>query len=75
MCGESASQAAREDSHEQKKYDETGIVVSSCKHCVVPYAINMFKGESWTHRGKWGETAVGKNAQIGFLCHSIALAT
>nr|CAH0102768.1 unnamed protein product [Daphnia galeata] len=26
MCGESAFQAAREDSHEQKKYDETGIV-------------------------------------------------
>jgi hypothetical protein len=49
MCGGSAFKAAREDSNEQKKYDETGLVVSSCKHCVVPYAINMFKGESWTH--------------------------
>ena len=38
--------AAREDSNVEKKYDETGLVVSSCKHCIVSYAINMFKGES-----------------------------
>ena len=49
MCGGSTFKAAREDSSEQKKYDETGLIISSCKHCIVPYAINMFKGESWTH--------------------------
>jgi hypothetical protein len=26
------------------------------------------------HRGEWGEMAVGQNAQIDFVCYSIALA-
>ena len=26
-------------------------------------------------RGEWGEMAVGQNAQIDFVCYSIALAT
>ncbi|XP_045028462.1 uncharacterized protein LOC116923942 [Daphnia magna] len=41
MCGGSAFKAAGEDSNENKKYDETGIVISSCKHCIVPYAISL----------------------------------
>lgn len=49
MCGGSVFKAAREDSNKAKMYDETGLVVSSCKHCVVSCAINMFKGESFTH--------------------------
>ena len=27
------------------------------------------------YRGEWGEMAVGQNAQIDFVCYSIALAT
>ncbi|KAK4028155.1 hypothetical protein OUZ56_017415 [Daphnia magna] len=69
MCGGSAFKAAREDSNEQKKYDETGLVVSSCKHCVVPYAINMFKGESWTHTAFMHNEAMKSNAK--FFCYDV----
>ncbi|KAK4017586.1 hypothetical protein OUZ56_033200 [Daphnia magna] len=71
MCGGSAFKAAREDSNEQKKYDETGLVVSSCKHCVVPYAINMFKGESWTHTAFMHNEAMKSNAK--FFCYDVIL--
>jgi hypothetical protein len=69
MCGGSAFQAAREDSHEQKKYDETGLVVSSCNHCIVPYAINMFKGESWTHTAFMHHEAWKSKAT--FFCYDV----
>ena len=49
MCGGSVFKAAKEDSNAVAKYDETGLVVSTCKHWVVHCAINMFKGESFTH--------------------------
>ena len=67
MCGGSAFKAAREDSNELKKYDETGLVISSCKHCIVPYAINMFKGESWTHTAFMHNEAMKNNAK--FFCY------
>jgi hypothetical protein len=69
MCVGSAFKAAREDSNEQKKYDETGLVVSSCKHCVVPYAINMFNGESWTHTAFMHNEALKSNAK--FFCYDV----
>ena len=69
MCGGSAFKAAREDSNEQKKYDQTGLVVSSCKHCVVPYPINMFKGESWTHTAFMHNEAMKSNAK--FFCYDV----
>jgi hypothetical protein len=40
MCGGAAFTAAREDFKEQKKHDENGLVMSSYKPCIVPYAIN-----------------------------------
>ncbi|KAK4030779.1 hypothetical protein OUZ56_024118 [Daphnia magna] len=43
MCGGSAFKAAREDSNENKKYDKTGLVVSSCKHCIVPVGHFLLK--------------------------------
>jgi len=49
MCGGAAFKAAKEDSNYYKKYDETGLVISTCKHHIVHCAINMFKGESFTH--------------------------
>ncbi|KAK4028639.1 hypothetical protein OUZ56_021643 [Daphnia magna] len=69
MCGGSAFKAAREDSNENKKYDETGLVVSSCKHCIVPYAINMFKGESWTHTAFMHYEAW--KSQATFFCYDV----
>jgi hypothetical protein len=69
MRGGSAFKVTREDSNEQKKYDETGLVVSSCKHCVVPYAINIFKGESrtWTHTALMHNEAMKSIAK--FFCY------
>ena len=69
MRGGSAFKAAREDSNELKKYDETGLVISSCKHCIVPYAINMFKGESWTHTAFMHNEAMKNNAK--FFCYDV----
>ena len=72
MCGGSAFKAAREDSNELKKYDETGLVISSCKHCIVPYAIhaiNIFKGESWTHTAFMHNEAMKNNAK--FFCYDV----
>ena len=63
MCGGSVFKAAREDSNVEKKYDETGLVVSSCKHCIVSYAINMFKGESFTHAAYMHNEAMKCNAE------------
>jgi hypothetical protein len=63
MCGGSVFKAAKEDSNQAKKYDETGLVVSACKHCIVSYAINMFKGESFTHAAYMHNEAMNRNAK------------
>ena len=43
-----------------------------CKYCSATKMLNdrYFSGSS----GEWGEMAMGQNAQIDFLCNSIALA-
>ena len=69
MCGGSAFTAAREDSKEQNRYAETGLVISSCKHCIVPYAINMFKGKSWTHTAFMHYEAW--KSQARFFCYDV----
>ncbi|KAK4030551.1 hypothetical protein OUZ56_023794 [Daphnia magna] len=69
VCGGSAFKAAREDSNENKKYNETGLVVSSCKHCIVTNAINVFKGESWTHTAFMHYEAW--KSQATFFCYDV----
>lgn len=49
MCGGSVFQAAKSDSGGKRKMDETGIIVSSCRHGVILGAINMYHGETYTH--------------------------
>lgn len=49
MCGGSAFKAARVDSKQQKKYDITGLIVSTCRHALIRGAINMQCGETFTH--------------------------
>lgn len=49
MCGGALFQAAKLDSGRKKNYDETGLVVSSCRHGIVLGALNLFHGETFTH--------------------------
>ena len=69
MCGGSVFKAAREDSKESKKYDETGLVISSCKHCICPCAINTFKGESFTHSAFMHNGAMKRHCK--FFCYDV----
>lgn len=69
MCGGSVFKAAREDSVKPKKYDESGLVVSSCKHCIVGCAINMFEGESFTHAAYMHNEA--KKSKASFFCYDV----
>ena len=69
MCGGSVFKAAREDSKESKKYDETGLVISSCKHCICPCAINTFKGESFTHSAFMHNEAMKRHCK--FFCYDV----
>ena len=44
-CGTSRFKAAKESSKTMKNLDETGIVVSGCRHVIAQRAVNMFCGE------------------------------
>ena len=41
-CGTSRFKAAKESSKTMKNFDETGIVVSVCRHVITQRAVNMF---------------------------------
>ena len=45
MCGSSRWKAAKAGSKEMKNLDETGLIVSGCRHSIAQRAINMFCGE------------------------------
>ena len=47
MCGTSRWKAAKSASKTMKNLDETGIVVSCCRHQVAQKAVNMFRGEMY----------------------------
>lgn len=49
MCGGSTFKAARSASSKFEKSDETGMVMSPCRHGVVYNAINMHRGETYIH--------------------------
>lgn len=49
MCGGATFEAAKCDSGGKKGYDETGLIVSSCRHGIILGAINMHHGETFTH--------------------------
>ena len=44
-CGTSRFKAAKESSKTMKNLDETGIVISGCRHVIARRAVNMFRGE------------------------------
>lgn len=41
--------AARSDSSKFHKSDETGVIMTPCRHGVVLAAMNMFRGETFVH--------------------------
>ena len=45
MCGTSRWKAAKSVSKAMKNLDETGIVVTCCRHQITQKAVNMFRGE------------------------------
>ena len=45
MCGTSRWKAAKAVSKTMKNLDETGLIVSGCRHSIAQRAINMFRGE------------------------------
>ena len=45
MCGSSRWKAAKDASKTMKNWDETGLIVSGCRHSIAQRAINMFRGE------------------------------
>ena len=49
MCGGSVFKAARIDSTRNQKSDETGMILSACRHGIIKGAINMHHGETFTH--------------------------
>ena len=49
MCGGSTFKAARTHSSKYAKSDETGLIMSQCRHGVVLGAIIMHRGETFIH--------------------------
>ena len=49
MCGGSAFKAAKIDASKKSKCDETGLLLSVCRHGLGLGAINMHEGESMTY--------------------------
>lgn len=47
MCGTSRWKAAKSTSKTMKNLDETGVVVSCCRHQIAQKAVNMFRGEMY----------------------------
>ena len=45
MCGTSRWKAAKASSKTMKNLDETGLIVSGCRHSIAQKAVNMFRGE------------------------------
>lgn len=45
MCGSSRWKAAKAASKTMKNLDETGLIVSGCRHSIAQKALNMFRGE------------------------------
>lgn len=45
MCGTSRWKAAKATSKTMTNLDETGLVVSGCRHSIAQKAVNMFRGE------------------------------
>ena len=47
MCGTSRWKAAKVSSKTMKNLDETGLIVSGCRHSIAQKAVNMFRGEMY----------------------------
>lgn len=47
-CG-SEFKAAKSSASKSSKHDETGAVIATCRHHIIPRAVNMFVGETYRH--------------------------
>jgi hypothetical protein len=69
MCGGSAFKAAKIDSAKSKKSDETGLLLSVCRHGFGLGAINMHEGESMTYTFFLQKLVFEKNCQ--YFCSDV----
>ena len=49
MCGGIAFEVEKRDAGGKKGYDETGLIVSSCRHGIILGVIYMDHGKTFTH--------------------------
>lgn len=45
LCGTTRWKAAKSSSKTMKNLDETGLIVTGCRHVIAQKAVNMFRGE------------------------------
>lgn len=69
MCGGSAFKAAKVDSCKRSKSDETGLLLSVCRHGIGLGAINMHEGESMTYTLFLQKLVFGLNCK--FFCNDV----
>ncbi|EFX69219.1 hypothetical protein DAPPUDRAFT_329377 [Daphnia pulex] len=69
MCGGSAYKAAKVDSCKRSKFDETGLLLSVCRHGIGLGAINMQEGESMKHILFLQKLVFGLNCK--FFCNDV----
>lgn len=69
MCGGSAFKAAKVDSCKRSKSDETGLLLSVCRHGLGLGAINMHEGESMTYTLFLQKLVFGLNCK--FFCNDV----
>jgi hypothetical protein len=69
MCGGSAFKAAKIDASKKSKCDETGLLLSVCRHGLGLGAINMHEGESMTYTLFLQKIAYEMNCK--FFCNDV----
>lgn len=49
MCGSLEYKAGKEESSKFRNLDETGLMISTCRHGIILTAINIFGGENYRY--------------------------
>lgn len=69
MCGGAAFKAAKIDASKTSKSDETGLLLSVCRHGCGLGSLNMYEGESMTYTLFLHKLAFEKNCK--YFCNDV----
>jgi hypothetical protein len=69
MCGGSVFKAAKADGNRTEKYEETGLIVSACRHGLPMKAMNTLFGETFTHTHLMHKICYEKKCK--FFCYDV----